>query len=350
MNEAYAEYYSHMNKRKPGMSSLEEWEFTGMEINAMQEALKSQSQIREMGSRNAASFDTEKPGLTGFEDEADISTKEQTYDFLTAQDRLSRHHEAEKADLERTHQAMIDQAVEFKYSDEKYKDIQEQQMEEFNALLHSQEQESELLYSANDPHQMVTSILDGESYDHTEFEASTATQKLEEQFREQMQATQKLDENYRERMQATQLQQLDDLRHINTLHQDKLLSDEGLHQTLDAFVEEKKSEIQTLHQEHENNLRSLSASPHPDMDAKEMFQAYQHKTPDRSDDIAQEKHGEWLGDIHDSLPEAMKDARYFDTPAGAILAMPTQDYEINLTEHFENAQAMSNDNDLSMDR
>jgi len=53
----------------------------------------------------------------------------------------------------------------------------------------------------------------------------------------------------------------------------------------------------------------------------------------------------------------MQDARYFDIPEGAILAMPSEDYappeqefEFDLVEHFENAQAMSNDNDLGMER
>ncbi len=282
-----------MNKRKPGLRSIDEWEFDGLETLAMRDA---------------------------------------------AENRLYLHQKEEREQLIQSHSK--DQA---KANEESLPDLLDNHRKERIDLKFNHQYQTYLVEISNDPHQSVNDILERTNPNRPELEGIIATQKL--------------DQNFRDQVSAIQMQQFDELAQITNLHKDKVISTQAFHQMLDAFTQEKQETFRSMQRQHSDNLKSIKKSDKPLETAQVAINRSQENIPAMLNSLHEENHGKWLGDIHSGVPEALKDARYYDTPAGSILAMPTQDYELpeqaqdfNLADQFENAQAMSSDQDLEMDR
>lgn len=300
-------------KKKPGLTSLDQWEFIGLESLAMQNAAKNLIKHQ----RTETSSLLEKQQVAREELEKNLKER---YGLLPLKNTI------EKNDHRDT-----------------LSDWQKSERHEMNARHIHQIKEVE---NSQDPERKAEAIIKGEALDNSKIDYAHAELTLEH--------------HHRDKIQDLQDEQHERISELSMLHKDGIISNNIFHEHLDKLLHDNKENVAALATAHENNIEAAYQSSQPIHTANEItnsahdrFERVSENLKDLENYINDLSNGKGnensnkLSENYEYAPEDLRDAQIFNTPAGAIVAMPSQELEeeleaeTNIQAQFENATIMS---------
>ncbi|MGH1404348.1 MAG: hypothetical protein ACRBDL_08890 [Alphaproteobacteria bacterium] len=304
-------------RRKPGLTSLDQWEFIGLESLAMQNAVKI----------------------------------------------LNKHQKAEREDLLEKHNSArgdLEKNLKSKYGKYGHKE----KKEKHRLTLNGREKSSRLamdkrhvdqhreLENSQDPVTKAYAIIKGENLNNAKTDY--------------LRAELMLDQHHRDQTKTLHDQEQIQIKELSKMHKDGVISNQSFHYSLGKLMEASRDQTDIFTKDHEQNVENVYKSSQPIHTANEItnpiddrFERVSENFKDLENYISalsRKDSASTLSDEYENAPDELGIAEIHHTELGAVVAMPSQDLDdfperkSILKAQFENSTIMSKSTSQGMER